>query len=396
MRRRAVLQSDATATFPDSMKRLIPAACLLALLGTTLFASARTDAAKPPPLAPKGFFGIVPQTGLTQEDLRYMKAGGIESIRISLPWAGIQPTRRSPYEWGGFDAQVAAAARAGLEVLPSVGSPPKWLVHRETTMPIDNATQRRAWQAFLRAAVARYGPGGTFWKQHVTGGIGPGPTYTPEPPVPTMPIKTWQIWNESNFFYFAFPVSPARYAKLVTISSQAIKSVRPGAKVILAGLFGEPTASGNKGMPAAKFLEALYRVPGLKTRFDGVDLHPYAVDAETLEELVEEFHEVSVKNHDRPGFYITEMGWGSENNFQNDAFEQGPQGQVRQLRASYGYLLANQRRLNLKQVYWFSWRDLADSCDFCDSVGFFREGPRFHPKPSWRAFVALTGGRLRP
>jgi len=396
MRPVAVLQGDATATFLDSMKRLIPAACLLAVLAAALLGGAQLGAAKPPIATPKGFFGIVPQTGLTQEDLRYMKAGGVETIRLPLSWAGTQPTRKSAYDWAGFDVSVAEAARAGLQVLPSIGSPPRWATRKETTMPIDNAKQRSAWQAFLRAAVARYGPGGEFWKRRQTGGIGPGPEYNPEPRVPTMPIKAWQIWNESNFFYFAFPVSPQRYAKLVTISSQAIKSVRPGAQVVLSGLFGEPTASGSKGMPAAKFLSRFYKVPGIKSRFDGVSLHPYAVDAETLEELVEEFHQVSVENHDRPGFYITEMGWGSQNDFQHDAFEQGIKGQVRQLRASYGFLLANRRRLNLKQVYWFSWKDAPDLCDFCDSVGFFREGPRFHPKPSWRAFVALTGGRARP
>ena len=122
-------------------------------------------------------------------------------------------------------------------------------------------------------------------------------------------------------------------------------------------------------------------MPGIKSRFDGVALHPYAVDAETLEELVEEFHEVAVENHDRPALYITEMGWGSQNDFNHDAFEQGVQGQVRQLRDSYDYLLENRDRLNLKQVYWFSWKDAKGLCDFCDSVGLFREGPRFHPKP---------------
>ena len=60
-------------------------------------------AAKPLPRPPKGFFGIVPQTGVTAEDAAYMKAGGIESIRLSLQWAGIQPTPNSPYNWTGFD-----------------------------------------------------------------------------------------------------------------------------------------------------------------------------------------------------------------------------------------------------------------------------------------------------
>ena len=129
-------------------------------------------------------------------------------------------------------------------------------------------------------------------------------------------------------------------------------------------------------MPAAKFLEALYRTPGIKSRFDGIALHPYAVDTETLEEMVEELHEVTVENHDRVPLYITEMGWGSQNDFKQVAFEQGIQGQVKQLRDSYGYLLENRSRLDLKQVYWFSWKDLPDSCNFCDSVGLFRDGPK--------------------
>jgi hypothetical protein len=371
-------------------RNLIAAALLACLVGAIPVALAKTPAA-PLPAPPPGFFGITPQTGLTLEDAAYMKAGGIESVRWPLSWAAVQPTAKSGYDWDSFDPIVTIAARAGLQVLPSIGSPPRWVVHKETTMPVDSARERTAWAAFLQAAVKRYGPGGEFWREHSHEGINYEPAIAP-----SQPIRSWQIWNESNFFYFAYPVSPARYARLVTISSQAIKAVSPGAKVILSGLFGQPTASGRRGMPAATFLRQFYKTPGIKSRFDGVSLHPYAVDAETLEEIVEEFHEVSVENHDRPGFYITEMGWGSQNDFNHDAFEQGNAGQVRQMRASYEYLLANQRRLNLKQVYWFSWKDLKGLCDFCDSVGFFREGPHFKAKPVWRAFVALTGGRLRP
>jgi hypothetical protein len=149
-------------------------------------------------------------------------------------------------------------------------------------------------------------------------------------------------------------------------------------------------------MPAATFLDRLYAQPGLARRFDGVALHPYAVDSDALEDLVEELHEVTVENRDRVALHVTELGWGSQSNFQQVAFEQGPGGQVRELRGAYGYLLANRHRLNLKGVYWFSWKDLAGSCSFCDSVGFFHAGPGFRPKPAWRAFVAITGGRVRP
>ena len=100
--------------------------------------------------------------------------------------------------------------------------------------------------------------------------------------------------------------------------------------------------------------------------------------------------------HDRPAFYITEMGWGSQNDFNHDAFEQGPAGQVKQMKAAYAYLIPNARRLNLKGVYWFSWKDLRGSCDFCDSVGLFEESAKFKPKPAWGAFVHITGGRRHP
>lgn len=373
------------------MKRRLLALPVLACLLLALVLGGQPGAAKTLPRPPKGFFGIAPQTELTELDTRYMKAGGIESIRLALLWSAVQPTRNAAYDWSGFDRMVEVASRAGLRVFPSIVSPPRWVSRRETTLPVAGAKQRNAWSAFLSAAVARYGPGGEFWAQH--GGV--GVNYEPAITTP-VPIREWQIWNEPNFFYFAYPVSVSRYAKLVTISSQAIKAVDPGAKVVLGGLFAEPTAKGKRGMPATTFLQRLYKVPGLRNRFDGIDLHPYAVDGEELEEMTEEFHDVAVENRDRPALYIGELGWGSQNNFDEVAFEQGIRGQVKQLRASYGYMMENARRLNLKAAYWFSWKDLAGSCNFCDSVGFFRAGLKFRPKPAWHAFVSLTGGRARP
>jgi hypothetical protein len=280
---------------------------------------------------------------------------------------------------------------------------------KETTLPIQNARQRKAYVTFLRAVVERYGPGGQFWVEHSPATIRreqakekEGPDYELpgaqlKPIAKPMPIKTWQVWNEANFFYFAYPVSPIEYAKLLKLSTPVIKRAEPGAKVILTGLFGRPTAGGKRGMPAAEFLETIYKVPGIKSYFDGVALHPYAVDSEELEEIVEELHEVTVKAHDRVPLYITEMGWGSQNDFQIDAFEHGVQGQVEELKAAYKYLLENRARLDLKQVYWFSWKDLPESCAFCDSVGLFKgNSTHFIPKPAWRAFVQITGGKPRP
>jgi hypothetical protein len=328
---------------------------------------------------------------MTDTDAEYMRAGRIGSVRLAVPWNGVQPTANGGYQWDGIDQAVAVAARGGLEVLPFIYGTPRWLARKPTTLPVAGRA-RAAWLDFVRAAVERYGPGGAFWAERAPGVV----KYEPAVPNP-LPIRTWQVWNEANFFYFAFPVSPSRYAKLLQLTHGAIKRADPGARVVLSGLFGDPDPRGPRGMAAVDFLDALYRVRGIKSKFDAVALHPYAVDAAELEAMTEEMRAVVRDNRDPgAGLYITEMGWGSQNNFQQVAFEQGPGGQVRQLRDSYRYLIANRRRLNLKGTYWFSWKDVTGSCNFCDSTGLFRQGPRFKPKPAWHAFVDLTGGRARP
>jgi hypothetical protein len=341
---------------------------------------------------PRGFFGIAPQTSLTERDGAYMQAGGIGSIRMPMVWGAIQSTATSGYNWAATDQIVEVATRHGLTVLPFLYSTPEWLTAKPTTLPVENKHEKRAWTAFVEAAVKRYGPEGEFWELH-------GPAAPPAQRLTPMPIRTWQIWNEANFFYFAYPVSPSRYAQTLALAHTAVKAVDPLARVLLSGLFGDPDEGGKKGMPASTFLSALYRVPGIKADFDGVALHPYAFHVEDLEELVEAMREVVIENGDRAtGLYITEMGWGSQNDSNVVAFEQGIAGQARELAAAYRFLLANRLALNLKGTYWYSWKDNPEytACSFCDSVGLFRAGAGFHAKPAWQAFVGITHGRARP
>jgi hypothetical protein len=342
--------------------------------------------------APRSFFGIVPQAILSDEDVSYMRAARIGTIRLAIGWESVQPTRRGGLNWEGTDREFITAARQGLRVLPFLSGVPRWLSRKPTKMPIDSGTARQGWSAFVKAAVKRYGPGGEFWTEH-SPAVAKDGIVIRRP----LPIHEWQIWNEANFFYFAFPVSTSRYAQLLKLSHRAIKSADPRARVVLSGLFGEPDEGGKRGMSASDFLAQLYRVPGIKQHFDGIALHPYAFHVDDLEAMTESIREVAVENRD-PGvrLYITEMGWGSQNDPNIVAFEQGIQGQKRELKGAYKYLLANRGRLNLKAAYWFTWKDSRYYCNFCDSVGFFREAPRYRPKPAWFAFVNITGGRARP
>jgi hypothetical protein len=342
--------------------------------------------------APRSFFGIVPQTVLSDEDARYMYAGGIGSIRMGIGWESVQASRGGAYNWESIDRVVATAASQGLRIRPFLAGVAPWVSSTPTTLPVDSAEAREEWKAFVSAAVRRYGPNGEFWAEHPPGVAVDG-IVIPEP----LPIRTWQIWNEVNFFYFAYPVSPIRYARLLKPSYNAIKSVDPEAKVLLSGLFGDPKEGGPYGMSSADFLTRLYRVPRIERYFDAVGLHPYAFHVEDLETMVEDVRAVMLENDDPDaGLYITEMGWGSQDNAQIVAFEQGIQGQKRELKGAFRYLLANRLRLRLKGAYWFTWKDSNLYCSFCDSVGFFSEGSGFLAKPAWHAFVGITGGQAQP
>ncbi len=331
---------------------------------------------------PRGFFGIAPQTPLGAADYSRMRAGGVETVRLSLPWAGVQRSPRSGYDWSGFDAAVAEAARQRIRILPVLGSSPNWATGNWRRMPVDGGRARQGWAAFVRAAVERYGPGGAFWAEHAPG--------TAQPLTP-VPIRAWQIWNEENFFYFVKPVSPGRFARLLAITRPAIRRADPRAEIVLGGLFGSPKQRMPRAMDAVDFLDRLYRRRGVKANFDAVALHPYAADVTELRRQVEAVRKTMMRHGDRrSGLYITEMGWGSDYNPRTVAFEVGLRGQARELRRSFRYLIGSHRRLKLRQVDWFTWKDAPGACSFCDSSGLFRQGAKFRPKPAWRTFVSFA------
>ena len=348
--------------------RLTAIAICLSLLAATLGLAGSAGAARPS----KRFFGIDPQTALTQADLARMARGGIGSVRVPVSWADMQPTQNGGFDFSGLDHVVQLASQNGIQVLPFLYGTPGWLAAKQTTLPVQTAAQRSGWQAFLSALVDRYGPGGA------AGGI---------------PIRRWQIWNEENFFPFTAPVSAGSYAKLVKLSAATLRSKDPGADVILGGLFARPRGNPSRAQSADSFLNRLYGTAGIKQSFDGVALHPYAPDTARLRQYSESLRSVMVRHGDRrTPFYITEMGWGSQAH-SSVSFEKGPKGQARELKRAYTYLLGNRGKLNLKGVYWFSWKDVKGTCNFCDSVGLFHGGTGFTPKPAWFSFVKFTGGR---
>lgn len=342
---------------------------------------------------PGDFWGVSPQSTPSAEQFQRLRNGGVDSVRIPIPWGSVQPTGPADANFSNVDALVSGAAAAGLNVLPFVYDAPAWAVtparvpgstaSAPKTLPVKTGAQRVAWSNFLKLVVGRYGSGGSFWAAN--------------PGLPASPIRTWQIWNEQNFKYFVVRPSPSDYGKLINVSYAAVKSVDPGAKLILGGMFARPKEAEYKRKPpqayfATDFLDRVYgSTPGVKKKFVGVALHPYTTKFQQLTPDIEEFLTVLKANHDAgKKLWITEIGWSSEPHSAGDSFAKGPAGQAAQLRGAFKLFKSKAAKWKLQRIYWFSVDDQPNSCNFCGGSGLFGSG--FVPKKSWFEYVKFADG----
>lgn len=362
-------------------------ACALSLV---VFSAGLGAFASPAGAVPTNFWGLVPQKIPTPEQFERLKRGGTDSVRIPFAWTFVQPTAGGPLDWTGIDTVVRDASTVGLEVLPFVSGAPSWAVKVDKryespkTLPVRTGVQRSGWTNFVRQAVLRYGPRGTFWLEN--------------PEVPKRALRNWQVWNEPNFQYFVGQPNPAEYGKLVKLTYSAIKGADPGAEVILGGLFSKPGEAAMKRKPpiayyATDFLDQMYKsTPGIKSKFDGVALHPYTKTYKRIPEYTEEFLDV-LEAHGDAGkdLWFTELGWSSQKPTPGNSFAKGRSGQATQLKGAFKLLRNNQRKWNIQRLYWFSVDDQENACNFCDGSGLFADG--FVPKPAWFAFTQFSGGK---
>ncbi len=337
--------------------------------------------------APRSFYGVAPQTGLTDVDLDRMGEGRVGTLRIFLPWGLIDPTEADDYVFGQFDHVVLGAARNGIDVLPFLFGTPNWVAQGLDGEPCELDCDRyaprsdaalEAWGEFVGAAVDRYGPGGDLWDEN--------------PDVPERPIRVWQIWNEQNSPTFYEPQPDvAGYAKLLDAAREQIRTRDPGASVILGGMFGTPFAGERPAYSAWEYLRELYAIEGTDG-FDGIAAHPYAAHLDKVELQVEQIRdEIEAAGDDDASLWITEIGWASSG--PDVPLNRGPEGQAQSLTAAFESFLELRDAWNIEAVTWFSWRDSSETiCDWCGGSGLFPEHTLEEPKPAWEAFTAFTGG----
>jgi len=331
------------------------------------------------------FYGIT-QGGLNGQDILGMSLAKVRMDRFPLQWNLVQPTKNG-FRWADSDTLIGGLAFNGIRAAPFVWGSPKWAGTGGTQRPPVTTAQRTAWQTFLKAAVARYGPGGTYWSTGYKQQFGSGAT--------PLPITSWQIWNEPNL-KFSYPGTTykqkaQKYGQLVQISHTAIRSKDPKAQIVLAGVATQ------KDPDAFNFLTSLYAVPNIKNSFEGAAVHPYASTDAKIKTAIQRFRNVMVSHGDKATpLWITEFAWGSGPP-DSVGINKGLSGQATALTNSYKMLLANRTAWNLQHLFWFLWRDPAPGptgCSFCGTAGLLKFDRT--QKPAMNAFKAFTTDSTAP
>jgi hypothetical protein len=266
--------------------------------------------ARPPPPTPPPLSALPPagkefganvnllfntgDVGAAQRDaqLKALRASGATLARSDALWEASEP---SPpvggihrYDWR-FDDQIASSLAANhLRWLPIVDYSAAWaqsIPGQDHSPPSSSAD----YAAYAAALAARYGPGGSFWREH--------------PELPPLSVQAFEIWNEPDSPYFWVPrPDAARYAELYTKARDAIRGVDPSARVVVGGLSVELV-----------FLPQLLGAdPGLRGMIDGVALHPYGVSpGAVLARVAATRLALERVGLSTVPLYLTEFGWAT-------------------------------------------------------------------------------------
>jgi polysaccharide biosynthesis protein PslG len=337
---------------------LVLVALMAPATGGAASAAAKPRRGGPKPSVPQGFVGVDADGPLfdgtsgvnLDQQLGLMVASGVQSIRVAFSWAAAQPyataadvpaadssqytrIRGVPTSFAASDAIVAAAARRGLSILPTVLYAPAWDA-RPNRGGIPEPRSDGPYAAYLTALVGRYGPRGSFWAEN--------------PSLPRMPIREWQIWNEPDVtFYWKAPFART-YVGLLGAAHAAIKRADPGAKVVLAALTGYAWSG----------LRQIYRIGGARRLFDVVSVDAYTKVPANVIRFLQFMRGVMDQHGDRAKpLLATELSWPSsvgQGQVHYD-FDATPAGQARNLAALLPLLGRERTALGLAGFDWYTW-----------------------------------------
>ncbi|MGD0196568.1 MAG: hypothetical protein ABSC56_01490 [Solirubrobacteraceae bacterium] len=185
--------------------------------------------------------------------------------RMDAEWKWVEPNApvngQHTYDWTvagepqeSLDTIVGTLAQSGIRMQVVLDEPPSWANGPNTYMA---PTYYGDYEAFAAAFASRYGNGGSFWQAN--------------PQLPYLPVQQFEIWDEANSNNFWTTVNAATYEPVLVATSAAIHAVDPTAQVLPS--IGWPNA--------ASYVSQLYQL-GVQGSIQGIALHPYAPDAQSI------------------------------------------------------------------------------------------------------------------
>ena len=296
----------------------------------------------PPKGAPSDFFGLVSEDAFgspgayRNAQLATEASLGFRLIRQTFDWSSIE-VAPGQYNFSVYDAFVGDAARNGITVLPIIFRAPGFRggsASGTATYPPRKYSDLGDFGAVL---VKRYGPDGTFWSQN--------------PDVPKLPIRAWQIWNEPNLKAYWKKPNPKEYAKLLKAAAKPIKAADPSADIVTAGM-----PESRIGVPLKQFIPGLYKA-GAARSFDVLAINPYGRTASAVIKNIKNVRTIMRKFHDSAPIWATEVGWSDSG--PSSPQRAGAQGQAKQVGKLISLAVKNRRKLKLRGIVYFGWRDAA-------------------------------------
>ena len=372
-------------------------ASVLAIAMLTLLAAAQSASARS--RLPVGFIGVNVDPNLRDvnapSEFNTMVGAGVESLRVLFAWdqaqpypsfAGLKPGAARhfrniggvPTDFSQSDRMVLLAASRGITLLPVIEYAPPWASSRPGfgSSPPSPAGYS-AYAAYVRALVARYGPRGSFWREHRR--------------LHRSPIRQWQIWNEPDLpGYWDSSNWPPEYVALLRMVRPALRSADPGARLVLAGLSNDSWSA----------LQQIYNLGG-GGLFDVTDVHPYTHYVNGLADIAGLFRQVMNRNGDggKP-MIVGEFSWPSGLGITPSYnLAVTPRQQAGRVHGALQMLVAQRQRLGISGIYWYTWISPdTGKDDLFSYAGLRRLNTRTHrgvAKPAFGAFrhtaLALEG-----
>jgi hypothetical protein len=247
--------------------------------------------------------GTLNDLALSRSHATAEAALGAKMVRTGVNWNVVEP-RRGRWEWRFYDAFYTAVTEAGLTIMPVLLVTPRWESERPGDMPADPTEYAR----YVAQVVARYGPGGAFWRAH--------------PELDQALASGWfNIWNEPYLRHYSYNgVSPGRYARLVKAAVKAARAVNPRARFLLEA---DISWERNRRL-SGNWIGSMYAaVPDLSNWFDAVSVHPYSGSGDPTEcssSWIQRRHQfcrvqdvqsrIAAHGAAKP-LWITEVGWAT-------------------------------------------------------------------------------------